>query len=148
MHFPRLPHKVNEAIKKYTCRECGLPARVSWWRLGAKLPSVSLSQNSKELARPEQGRRSRSHLYKDDVLPVHDSGPGRLATPYPYDSCIRDFTPVYPGAFQLASKYCQIRFKTESMTQNKARRIDFLQLPWAQEVPSSNLGAPTTNLLN
>jgi hypothetical protein len=30
------------------------------------------------------------------------------------------------------------------MTQNKARRtnkIDFLQLPWAQGVPSSNLGA-------
>ncbi len=37
------------------------------------------------------------------------------------------------------------------MTQNKARRtnkIDFLQLPWAQEVPSSNLGAPTINSLN
>ena len=33
------------------------------------------------------------------------------------------------------------------MTQNKARRtnkIDFLQLPWAQEVWSSNLHAPTT----
>jgi hypothetical protein len=33
------------------------------------------------------------------------------------------------------------------MTQNKAKRankMDFLQLPWAQEVPSSNLGAPTT----
>jgi hypothetical protein len=32
------------------------------------------------------------------------------------------------------------------MTQNKARRtnkIDFLQLPWAQEVWSSNLHAPT-----
>ena len=31
-------------------------------------------------------------------LPAHDSGPGWLATPYLYDSCIRDFTPVYPGA--------------------------------------------------
>jgi hypothetical protein len=33
------------------------------------------------------------------------------------------------------------------MTQNKARRtnkIDFLELPWAQEVPGSNPGAPTT----
>jgi hypothetical protein len=32
------------------------------------------------------------------------------------------------------------------MTQNKARRtnkIDFLQLPWAQEAPGSNPGAPT-----
>jgi hypothetical protein len=37
--------------------------------------------------------------------------------------------------------------KPSNMTQDKARRankIDFLQLPWAQEVPSSNLGAPTT----
>ena len=37
------------------------------------------------------------------------------------------------------------------MTQNKARRtnkIDFLQLPWAQEVPSSNLGAPTRMALH
>ncbi len=33
-------------------------------------------------------------------LPTHDSGPGWLATPYLYDSCIRDFTPVYPGALQ------------------------------------------------
>ena len=37
-------------------------------------------------------------------LPAHDSGPGWLATPYLYDSCIRDFTPVYPGALQLGSK--------------------------------------------
>jgi len=37
-------------------------------------------------------------------LPAHDSGPGWLATPYLYDSCIRNFTPVYPGALQLASK--------------------------------------------
>jgi hypothetical protein len=36
----------------------------------------------------------------------------------------------------------------ESLPQKKARRtnqIAFLGLPWAQEVPSSNLGAPTTN---
>src|SRR6266446_6290284 len=39
-------------------------------------------------------------------LPAHDSGPGWLATPYLYDSCIRDFTPVYPGALQLGSKTC------------------------------------------
>src|SRR5712691_8199492 len=40
-------------------------------------------------------------------LPAHDSGPGWLATPYLYylyDSCIRDFTPVYPGALHLGSK--------------------------------------------
>ena len=37
-------------------------------------------------------------------LPAHDSGPGWLATPYLYDSCIRDFTPVYPGALQLSPK--------------------------------------------
>jgi len=37
-------------------------------------------------------------------LPAHDSGPGWLATPYLYDSFIRDFTPVYPGALQLESK--------------------------------------------
>ena len=37
--------------------------------------------------------------------------------------------------------------KPSTITQNNARRankIDFLQLPWAQEVPSSNLGAPTS----
>ena len=34
-------------------------------------------------------------------LPAHDSGPGWLATPYLYDSFIRDFPPVYPGALQL-----------------------------------------------
>jgi hypothetical protein len=33
-------------------------------------------------------------------LPAHDSGPGWLAMPYLYDFCIRDFTPVYPGALQ------------------------------------------------
>jgi len=35
------------------------------------------------------------------------------------------------------------------MTQNKAKRaskIAFFPLPWAQEVPSSNLGAPTKNI--
>jgi len=37
-------------------------------------------------------------------LPAHDSGPGWLATPYLYDFCIRDFTPVYPGALQSWSK--------------------------------------------
>jgi hypothetical protein len=37
-------------------------------------------------------------------LPAHDSGPGWLATPYLYDSFIRDFPPVYPGALQLGSK--------------------------------------------
>src|SRR5258707_15831050 len=37
-------------------------------------------------------------------LPAHDSGPGWLASPCLYDSCIRDFTPVYPGALQLGSK--------------------------------------------
>ena len=39
--------------------------------------------------------------------------------------------------------------KPRTMTQNKARRankIDFLQLPWAQEVWSSNLHAPTNSL--
>ena len=37
-------------------------------------------------------------------LPAHDSGPGWLAKPYLYDSFIRNFTPVYPGALQLGSK--------------------------------------------
>lgn len=30
-------------------------------------------------------------------LPAHDSGPGWLATPCLYDSCIRDFTPFIPA---------------------------------------------------
>ena len=37
------------------------------------------------------------------------------------------------------------------MTQHKARqanKIAFFTLPWAQEAPGSNPGAPTTNLLN
>ena len=33
-------------------------------------------------------------------LHAHDSGPGWLAKPYLYDSFIRNFTPVYPGALQ------------------------------------------------
>jgi hypothetical protein len=44
-----------------------------------------------------------------------------------------------PNAAKHGRKPC-------TMTQNKARRtnkIDFLQLPWAQEVWSSNLHAPT-----
>ena len=46
-----------------------------------------------------------------------------------------------PNADKLGPKPC-------TMTQNKARRtnkIDFLQLPWAQEVWSSNLHAPTNS---
>src|SRR5436190_661433 len=31
-------------------------------------------------------------------LAMHDSGSGWIATPFPYDSCIHDSTPVYPGA--------------------------------------------------
>ena len=31
-------------------------------------------------------------------LATHDSGPGRLATPFLYDSFIHNSTPVYPGA--------------------------------------------------
>jgi hypothetical protein len=48
-----------------------------------------------------------------------------------------------PNAANLGPKPC-------TMTQNKARRtnkIDFLQLPWVQEVWSSNLHAPT-NIFN
>src|ERR1022692_727115 len=33
-------------------------------------------------------------------LPSHGSGPGRLAIPSLYDSCIRYSTPVYPDALQ------------------------------------------------
>jgi len=36
-------------------------------------------------------------------LPAHDSGLGWLATPYLYDSFIRNFTPAYPGALQQQS---------------------------------------------
>jgi len=42
-------------------------------------------------------------------LPAHDSGPGWLATPYLYDSCIRDFTPVYPGALQTGVQLARFR---------------------------------------
>ena len=31
-------------------------------------------------------------------LATHDSGSGWVATPFLYDSCIHDSTPVYPGA--------------------------------------------------
>jgi len=31
-------------------------------------------------------------------LATHDSGPGWIATPFPYDSFIHSSTPVYPGA--------------------------------------------------
>jgi hypothetical protein len=44
-----------------------------------------------------------------------------------------------PNTDNLGPKPCTV-------TQNKARRtnqIAFLPLPWAQEVPSSNFGAPT-----
>jgi len=42
-------------------------------------------------------------------LPAHDSEPGWLATPYLYDSCIRNFTPVYPGALQFRPKFPRLR---------------------------------------
>src|SRR5258705_9547803 len=41
-------------------------------------------------------------------------------------------------------------FLTRLFSKLRLKRKDFqeiLRLPWAQEVPSSNLGAPTTNLL-
>src|SRR5665213_610176 len=34
-------------------------------------------------------------------LATHDSGPGRLATPFLYDSFIHNSTPVYPGALSI-----------------------------------------------
>src|SRR5258707_1198503 len=58
-------------------------------------------------------------------LPAHDSGPGWLATPYLYDSCIRDFTPVYPGALQLRPKFpklhCQAAPRSLSVFASHAR---------------------------
>jgi hypothetical protein len=33
-------------------------------------------------------------------LATHDSGPGWIATPFPYDSFIHNSTPVYPGALR------------------------------------------------
>jgi hypothetical protein len=33
-------------------------------------------------------------------LATHDSGPGRLATPFLYDSFIHNSRPVYPGALR------------------------------------------------
>src|SRR3989442_6035540 len=47
-----------------------------------------------------------------------------------------------PNTDKLGPKPC-------TMTQHKARRtnqIAFLPLPWAQEVPGSNPGAPTKNI--
>ena len=47
-----------------------------------------------------------------------------------------------PTTYKLGPKPC-------TMTQHKARRtnqIAFLQLPWAQEAPGSNPGAPTIHL--
>src|ERR1022692_2933729 len=44
-------------------------------------------------------------------LPSHGSGPGRLAIPSLYDSCIRYSTPVYPDAIPdlgLPHKFCNI----------------------------------------
>jgi hypothetical protein len=37
-------------------------------------------------------------------LATHDSGPGWLATPFPYDSFIHNSTPVYPGALIILLK--------------------------------------------
>ncbi len=51
----------------------------------------------------------------------------------------------------LGPNTAKLDAKPRTMTQNKARqtnKIDFLQLPWAQEVRGSNPRAPTTNLLN
>ena len=52
-------------------------------------------------------------------------------------------------AEKLGSNDCQIRSKSVYHVAEKARRtnkIDFLQLPWAQEVWSSNLHAATNSL--
>ena len=35
---------------------------------------------------------------------THDSGPGWIATPFPYDSLIHNSTPVYPGALSCLLK--------------------------------------------
>jgi hypothetical protein len=46
----------------------------------------------------------------------------------------------------LGPDAAELGLKPGTMTQNKARRtnkIDFLQLPWAQEVRGSNPRAPT-----
>jgi hypothetical protein len=38
-------------------------------------------------------------------LATHDSGPGWIATPFPYDSFIHNSTPAYPGALSSLRKY-------------------------------------------
>ncbi len=42
---------------------------------------------------------------------THDSGPGWIATPFPYDSFIHNSTPVYPGALSslLMETCCRAR---------------------------------------
>jgi len=76
-----------------------------WNSVGALISDPFLGSITLPACSPVNASRAASRL------PAHDSGPGWLATPYLYDSCIRDFTPVYPGALQLRPKfpklYCQ-----------------------------------------
>jgi len=63
------------------------------------------------------------------------------------DSQARRSHQYQPGKF--GSNDCQIKSKSVYHDAEKTRRtnkIDFLQLPWAQEVWSSNFHAPTNSL--
>jgi hypothetical protein len=62
------------------------------------------------------------------------------------DSCFRDFPPVYSCCSDGNPNADKLGLKTGTVTQHKARRTNqmvFFSLRGAQEVPSSNLGAPT-----
>jgi hypothetical protein len=52
-------------------------------------------------------------------LATHDSGPGRLATPFLYDSFIHNSTPVYPGALSSLLE----RLETEETREIKAPKL-------------------------
>jgi hypothetical protein len=67
-------------------------------------------------------------LRPENCWPAHDSGPGWLATPYLYDSCIHYFTPLGPGALQLGSKTPPTgNCRVINWKQEKQMRLDFLR---------------------
>jgi hypothetical protein len=63
---------------------------------------------------------------------THDSGPGRLATPFLYDSFIHNSTPVYPGALSILLEHRSTEIGS-FRSSKKLRQI----FRWASDPPVS-----------
>jgi len=85
----------------------GLRLRGVLWNLAIALPAVGPSALLNDVGTPVAIISQLNTLptctpvnasMAASRLSMHDSGPGWLARPFPYDSFIHNSTPVYPGA--------------------------------------------------